>query len=46
MIAGFRDIAAHKYQTLKMEDVYLTVKNDFPVFQAQLSEILAHETDE
>jgi len=29
-IAGFRDVAAHKYQTLHMEDVYHTVKNDFP----------------
>ena len=29
-IAGFRDIAAHKYQTLHMEDVYHTVINDFP----------------
>ena len=26
-IAGFRDIAAHKYQTLRMEDVYETVEN-------------------
>lgn len=30
LIAGFRDIAAHKYQTLKMEDVYETVIGDFP----------------
>ena len=30
-IAGFRDIAAHKYQTLRMEDVYATVSDDFPV---------------
>ena len=29
-VAGFRDIAAHKYQTLRMEDVYLTVTNDLP----------------
>lgn len=29
-IAGFRDVAAHKYQTLHMEDVYHTVINDFP----------------
>ena len=28
-IAGMRDIAAHKYQTLRMEDVYNTV-NGFP----------------
>lgn len=27
--AGFRDIAAHKYQTLKMRDVYQTVTTDF-----------------
>ena len=29
-VAGFRDVAAHKYQTLRMEDVYLTVTNDLP----------------
>ena len=28
-IAGFRDIAAHKYQTLNMMDVYQTVTEDF-----------------
>lgn len=27
-IAGFRDVAAHKYQTLHMEDVYLTATKD------------------
>lgn len=35
-VAGFRDIAAHKYQTLKMEDVYETVKSDFPVLYHQI----------
>ncbi|MBQ8921073.1 MAG: DUF86 domain-containing protein [Oscillospiraceae bacterium] len=39
-IAGMRDIAAHKYQTLRMEDVYNTVKMDFPALKTQLSEIL------
>ena len=29
VITGFRDIAAHKYQTLRMEDVYETVTVDF-----------------
>lgn len=29
-IAGFRDVAAHKYQTLRMEDVYETVVSDTP----------------
>lgn len=40
-IAGFRDIAAHKYQTLRMADVYETVKQEFPVFYAEISKILA-----
>lgn len=40
-IAGFRDIAAHKYQTLKMEDVYETVMSDFPSLAHELSQILS-----
>ena len=40
-IAGFRDVAAHKYQTLRMEDVYATVKGDFPELRAMLGVILA-----
>ena len=44
--AGFRDIAAHKYQTLNMGDVYKTVKDDFPIFRKQLTEILENEEDE
>lgn len=39
-IAGMRDIAAHKYQTLRMEDVYNTVKIDFPDLQNKLTDIL------
>ena len=39
-VAGFRDIAAHKYQTLRMEDVYETVQTDFPTLKAQLEAIL------
>lgn len=39
-IAGMRDIAAHKYQTLRMEDVYYTVQKDFPVLKGQLNEVL------
>ena len=39
-IAGFRDIAAHKYQTLRMEDVYATVSGDFPALSGQLEGIL------
>lgn len=39
-IAGFRDIAAHKYQTLRMEDVYETVATDFPALREQIKDIL------
>lgn len=39
-IAGMRDIAAHKYQTLRMEDVYQTAKNDFPALRIQLENLL------
>ena len=42
--AGMRDIAAHKYQTLRMEDVYNTLKIDFPVMKQQLQSLL--ETDQ
>ena len=35
-IAGLRDVTAHKYQTLRMEDVYSTCVEDIPVFEAQL----------
>ena len=40
-IAGFRDIAAHKYQTFHMEDVYETVVTDFPDLRQKITEILA-----
>ena len=40
-IAGFRDIAAHKYQMLRMEDVYETTISDFPSLQQQITKILA-----
>lgn len=36
-ISGFRDIAAHKYQTLRMEDVYETVTVDFPNLYKEIS---------
>lgn len=40
-IAGFRDIATHKYQTLRMEDVYETTVTDFPDLQRKITRILA-----
>lgn len=39
-IADFRDVAAHKFQTLRMEDVYETVVTDFPSLKEQIDEIL------
>ncbi len=44
-IAGMRDIAAHKYQTLRMEDVYYTVVMDFPALKENLLKILAAENN-
>jgi uncharacterized protein with HEPN domain len=39
-IAGMRDITAHKYQTLKMGDVWFTTENDIPILKDQLNNIL------
>ena len=39
-IAGFRNIAAHKYQTLKMNDVYKTVVEDFPILAIDIKNVL------
>ena len=35
-----RDLTAHKYQTLRMEDVYDTVKRDFPALKIDLEKVL------
>ena len=39
-IAGMRDIAAHAYQTLRMEDVYNTIIIDLPELKKELLKIL------
>lgn len=44
-VAGMRDITAHRYQTLRMEDVYMTVHEEFPVLMQQLQNILKKETE-
>ncbi len=41
-ISGFRDITAHKYGTLNMNDVYITVINDFPELKTQIESILSN----
>ncbi len=42
-IAGMHEITAHKYQTLRMEDVYNTVKLEFPALKEQLENIIQEE---
>ena len=39
-ISGMRDITAHKYQTLRKEDVYSTCIDDLPIFEKQLIGLL------
>lgn len=38
-ISGLRDITAHKYQTLRMEDVWLTATRDIPQLKNELDTI-------
>ena len=38
-----RDITAHKYQTLRMEDVYYTITVEFIELKKQLNKILQNE---
>lgn len=39
-ISGMRDITAHKYQTLRKEDVFSTCVEDLPVFERQLLNLI------
>ena len=36
----FRDVIAHRYETLDMEDVFETITKDFPKLKAQIEKIL------
>lgn len=42
-IAGMRDITAHKYQTLSMGDVWVTVTNEIPKLKIKLESIIAQD---
>lgn len=42
-IAGFRDIAAHRYETLDFKRVYVSVKFEFPELKSQIEKILETE---
>lgn len=39
-IAGMRDVTAHKYQTLRMEDVYRTCVEDISAFKKKIEILL------
>ena len=39
-ISGMRDVTAHKYQTLRKEDVYSTCVDDMPEFEERLLKLL------
>jgi len=39
-IAGLRDVTAHGYMTLRMEDIWVTVSEDVAVLQTQLTTLL------
>ena len=41
--AGFRDVIAHKYETLNMTDVYNTVTKHFSKMKSQIEKILESE---
>ncbi|WP_295172164.1 HepT-like ribonuclease domain-containing protein [Ruminococcus sp.] len=43
--AGLRDIAAHKYQTLRMEDIYNTATMDLPDLKEKIISILNNDNE-
>lgn len=45
-LAGFRDVSAHRYETIRMDDLYKAVKEEFPQIKFQIEQILATEDDE
>ena len=45
VVAGMRDVTAHRYQTLRMEDVYVTVHDEYPELRQMLQRILDTEPD-
>ena len=42
-ISGMRDVTAHKYQTLRMEDVWHTVIFEIPKLKNQLDSLMNEE---
>ena len=44
-IAGYRDVAAHKYETLDFDGLYVTSKEEFPELKLQIEKILMENDD-
>ena len=38
--AGLRDVAAHSYDTIRMDDLYQTIREDFPQLKRMLAELI------
>lgn len=45
-IAGFRDVATHKYDTIDMRELYGTIKKDFPELKSQIKNILRSDEND
>ena len=45
-IAGFRDITAHGYFTLRMQDVRIYASEELPVISGKISSIVEDDTEE
>ena len=45
-IAGLRDVAAHGYMTLRMEDIWETIDEDVPAMRERLHELLGGSINE
>jgi len=41
--SSFRDVAAHKYGSLRMDDVWDVIENDLSKFNSQVEEIISTE---
>lgn len=42
-VTSYRDVAAHKYETLDFEGLYVTIKEEFPELKLQIEKILMEE---
>jgi uncharacterized protein with HEPN domain len=43
VIAGMRDIVVHTYQSLRMEDIWITIQSDIPALKEQLNRLIDKE---